>query len=1697
MIIKSSQRGNGAQLAEYLLTAGENDEQPELLEMSGAIADRPHTQAGLLGFVNELEARAAGSRCQDIFFHATMSPGVGEPLTDDARRRSWETYETAHGLVGRPFAEVRHSKLGPGGRREDHYHRVYSLVDEHGRKTSTFRSKLKDELASRKIEHDEGFRFTPMVEPGVDANGRTRLTDHTAAVCRFARDRGMPKLADWISRHAAAIKVKGTAADRIELQQAARTGLTKAEVVAALGRAWDTSDSEKAFRQALEAEGLPLARGDRSAFILCDPGGGDHDLARLLAAHRKSQGEAIGNARARDLIMERLAGVDPTELPSAAQARALARAGLPVAGQPAGTPGPAPTLAEKVTATAKPAAPKGAFEAIGRSTCTDAELRRSCRRVAGGDPLKALKLYRAAIKSAELVTIEVGPNGERRYTSRALLSAERSLRAWTEEAKTGPTCYRLSLDGATVEAELAVFAASFRTEVDQATGGKVKDAALRDEQTAAVKRVLTGGKLTAVSGVAGAGKSTAMKAIYSAYRSQGIPVYGVAPSAKAAAGLGETGIPSTTIAGWLLRQQTPLACEAALREWHEGSPSKALDAKFLGGFPEKETTVRDVLKAKLQYALENPRGDNLLERFAFKSRIEARLVELDHHEWGWSKSTRTWVLETIQKEAAKTGRHYLGGELTAGVLVMDEAGMVDSQTMARVRETAGRLNMKVILVGDDQQLQAVGQGAPFRLVVEQLGAAELRDVARQKDAWMKEATQKFAEKGEGSRDAARAAMRSYIERGYVHGVGGRTSGLEDQATKALGRELTDAERRTLGLVSAYVDSRQEAGEAWSRITASTAPGGDFQAHEEYQAFRDAASRRDLAARSLAIDPEARKWLARCGVDRREFAADHLMAVSERMKRADAIREAGSYADRLGLLDKTPDFQVEADSRAEARAALIEQWSRDTLAGDAQPSSVILAYTRADVAALNEAARAEKRRAGKLGSAEVSIKTDDGPLALAAGDRVMFTKNQSGTELANGVFATVHEIEALRDERGNPLPPRVGVVIDGQKEITWISGEDYPHVTRGFAATVHKSQGATVDQCHVLASKGFDKHLFYVAMSRHKKECHVYYAKSELSEAGIIENAAKTKSNDLVSDHVDPRSLKESGIEAASARAAALKSTMKEEEFSHERSKAEARASAQAATRPGRSGGDGAGKSGDRNADARAARVEASRRDLAPAPAPGMPLCELSKVDLVHDTERAEGVLPRDEASHLDIERAGGSRDGLRRPGDRVTVHDAASLHGPAPAQPAAGTVEAAQAETDERKAAQTLAHADELAEEKADKAAHIPAKPDDQEKTAEAEKQETRQERAQMIEPGQAKAGGTIKAEQPKAEPAQSTVHDAQSGQDAEKIAKFTAMSEKAARAQERIEASKTAQAAIEKAVQEEKQRQEEQARTEAASREITLGEKPAVRRVPGYLEKIREMEDSREIARGLPESAKRRIAWDTHHEKCAAVHADPACRRALPDDNARGEAKRGAILHEQTEKAAEVREAKIAKVNSTIRLPPPDKEQDEYYHDAILRHQKNSNLARGQGDLDAMGREDVAATAAAVNGVMSHKSHLYIARGANYESLAGMHLDRAVDIADGVRIAEVSRNRYPPPISNEPPAQRINKGTEDERIGAALDLALQARERPEEVMKVKDKLHEIKHLWEKARLAHDPSMKTAVSENNVATAKKSQGMRM
>ena len=185
-------------------------------------------------------------------------------------------------------------------------------------------------------------------------------------------------------------------------------------------------------------------------------------------------------------------------------------------------------------------------------------------------------------------------------------------------------------------------------------------------------------------------------------------------------------------------------------------------------------------------------------------------------------------------------------------------------------------------------------------------------------------------------------------------------------------------------------------------------------------------------------------------------------------------------------------------KAQAITSLIAAWDFEY---DPAKSTLILAHLRRDVRELNRLAREKMVERGVVGEGH-AFRTDDGMRAFDVGDRIVFLKNDSALGVKNGMLARV--VEAA--------PGRIVAEIGEGNDRRHIAVEQrlYRNVDHGYATTIHKSQGATVDRVKVLASLSLDRHLTYVAMTRHREDVTLYYGERSFKKAGGLEHILSRK-----------------------------------------------------------------------------------------------------------------------------------------------------------------------------------------------------------------------------------------------------------------------------------------------------------------------------------------------------------------------------------------------------------------------------------------------------------------------------------------------------------------------------------------------------------------------------------------------------------
>ncbi len=302
------------------------------------------------------------------------------------------------------------------------------------------------------------------------------------------------------------------------------------------------------------------------------------------------------------------------------------------------------------------------------------------------------------------------------------------------------------------------------------------------------------------------------------------------------------------------------------------------------------------------------------------------------------------------------GREQLG---PSDILVIDEAGMIGSRQMERVISEAEKRGVKVVLVGDPEQLQAIEAGAAFRSIAERHGSVKITDIRRQRNDWQRDATRHLATGRTGE------TVHAYAQHGHVHA---------------------------------------------------------------------------------------------------------------------------------------------AETREKARADLIDRWDRDQLA-QPEATRIILTHTNEEVHALNLAARENLRQSGGFGD-DITIHVERGTRQFSAGDRIMFLRNERSLGVKNGSLGRIESVSAVR----------MAVMFDDGRAIAF-DVKDYAQIDYGYAATIHKAQGVTVDRTHVLATPGLDRHATYVSLSRHRDRVELHYGRDDFADQDrLVRTLARERTRDMASDY---------------------------------------------------------------------------------------------------------------------------------------------------------------------------------------------------------------------------------------------------------------------------------------------------------------------------------------------------------------------------------------------------------------------------------------------------------------------------------------------------------------------------------------------------------------------------------------------------
>jgi hypothetical protein len=197
---------------------------------------------------------------------------------------------------------------------------------------------------------------------------------------------------------------------------------------------------------------------------------------------------------------------------------------------------------------------------------------------------------------------------------------------------------------------------------------------------------------------------------------------------------------------------------------------------------------------------------------------------------------------------------------------------------------------------------------------------------------------------------------------------------------------------------------------------------------------------------------------------------------------------GNFVEAVSAFAKNGAI-VWTEKQDQARMALVERWRQDT-ARDPHATRFVFAYTNKDVNALNEDLRAARRERGELSGEDARFETKHGAAMFAVGDRVQFTDTRKSAKIYNGNVGTITGLDA----RTGLLHAR----LDGPqgapgREVVW-SASEFDGFRHGYAGTIYKGQGKTLDHTYLYHTEHWRQAASYVALTRQRESATIFVAR---------------------------------------------------------------------------------------------------------------------------------------------------------------------------------------------------------------------------------------------------------------------------------------------------------------------------------------------------------------------------------------------------------------------------------------------------------------------------------------------------------------------------------------------------------------------------------------------------------------------------
>jgi Ti-type conjugative transfer relaxase TraA len=202
------------------------------------------------------------------------------------------------------------------------------------------------------------------------------------------------------------------------------------------------------------------------------------------------------------------------------------------------------------------------------------------------------------------------------------------------------------------------------------------------------------------------------------------------------------------------------------------------------------------------------------------------------------------------------------------------------------------------------------------------------------------------------------------------------------------------------------------------------------------------------------------------------------------RRAAEMMAEGNFHDALNIYQDKGAIHW-TRTQGEARAELVGKWAKDS-AEKPDKTRFVFAYTNEDVKSLNAAIRDVRKERGELEWQDHALTTAHGRANFSAGDRIQFTGTDKKQGIFNGQAGTIEAIDGKQ----------VSVRLDGRKVKTvTFDAASFDQFRHGYAGTIYRGQGRTLDQTYLYHSEHWRSAAGYVALTRHRESVNMFVARN--------------------------------------------------------------------------------------------------------------------------------------------------------------------------------------------------------------------------------------------------------------------------------------------------------------------------------------------------------------------------------------------------------------------------------------------------------------------------------------------------------------------------------------------------------------------------------------------------------------------------